>query len=265
MSFGARLVWIGVALAVVLGGCRREQQFKPQPKPAEPLAFARTTPDATVSLRLWPSVAALPGLRYRLYQDGVRELTNFAAQAKNDRAHLIAKGIAAPPYRRAIDWRVAAATPRLAGAEETWFDDTGGAHPNHGTKGMIWDVLGDTEIERPNLFLSGVNPTVLNNALCNAIKAAKIRRMGPQGASGDASAAFCPNWSESDFTLAPSTVKGKIGGVVFLFDPYVLGPYAAGGYEVVVPQSAFHYWLNPAWKSEFEGDPAPAPTAAPKR
>lgn len=264
MTFGGRAVWAAIAVALVVAGCRREQQFKPPPKTPEPLSFSRTTPDATVSLRLWPSVGALPGLRYHLYQDSVRELENFLAEAKNDHAHLAQKGLPAAPYRRAIDWRVTAATPRLAGAQESWFDDTGGVHPNQGTKGLIWDVLGDTQVNRPNLFRSGVNPTVLDDALCDAIKAAKIRRMGPRGASGDASAAFCPHWSESDFTLAPSTIKGKIGGVIFMFDPYVLGPYAAGGYQVTVPQSVFHYWLSPTWASEFAGEPAP-PSTAPKR
>ena len=264
MTFGGKAVLAAIAVALVLAGCRREQQFKPPPKTPEPLSFARTTPDATVSLRLYPEFADLPGLRFQLYQDGVKELTTFLAQAKNDHAHLAAKGPPATPYRRAIDWKVTAATPRLVGAEEIWFDDTGGVHPNHGTKGLVWDVLGDHQIAGSELFRSGVSPTVLNNALCDAIKAEKVRRLGAPAETGEGSQGFCSKWPESEFTLAPSTVKGKIGGLIFLFDPYVLGPYAAGVFEVRVSEKAFHFWLSPTWVSEFAGDPLPPP-AAPKR
>ena len=253
-----------MALALALVGCRREQAFKPPPKAPEPLSFAQTTPDATVSLRLWPDVGALPGLRFRLYQDGVKELTTFLAQAKNDHAHLTQKGLPAAPYRRAIDWKIRAVTPRLAGAQETWFDDTGGVHPNYGTKGMVWDIVGDQPLAGGDLFRSDVSPTLLNNALCNAIKAERVRRMGAQAATGEGSQGFCSKWPESEFTLAPSTVKGKIGGLLFLFDPYVLGPYAAGIYEVTVPESVFHYWLSPTWAPEFAGDPPP-PASPPRR
>jgi len=264
MTFGAKAVWAAFAVALVLAGCRREQQFKAPPKAPEPLSFARSTPDAAVSLRLWPAIGELPGLRFKLYQDGVKELTTFLAQAQNDHAHLAAKGLPATPYRRAIDWKVTAATPNLVGAEEMWFDDTGGVHPNHGTKGLIWDVLGDHQIAGTELFRSEVSPALLDKALCDAIKAEKARRLGPQASTGDGSESFCSRWPESEFTLAPSTVKGKIGGLIFLFDPNVLGPYAAGGFEVTVPEKVFHFWLSPTWVSEFAGDPAPPP-AAPKR
>ena len=257
----------GIVIAIALAGCRGHPQFKAPPKTHQPLSYVQTTPYATVRLTLAPSVGALPGLRFKLYQDGVRELTNFVVQAQGDHLHLAQKGISDPPYKRFIDWTVTAATPRLAGAEQTWFDDTGGVHPNHGAKGLIWDTLGDIQIPRTDLFKSDVDPALLDQTLCNAVKVARARRMGPQAAAVLGASWPCPKWAETELTLAPSTIKGKIGGLTFLFDPYVLGAYADGGYAVTVPVSAFHFWLSPTWASEFAGDPAPPPPAplAPKR
>ena len=72
----------------------------------------------------------------------------------------------------------------------------------------------------------------------------------------------CPKWADSQFVFAPSTAAGKIGGLVFLFDPYVLGPYAEGDYRVTVPLSAFAESLSPSYAEEFAGAPA---AAAPDR
>ncbi len=55
--------------------------------------------------------------------------------------------------------------------------------------------------------------------------------------------------------LAPSTTPGKVGGLTALIDPYVVGPYSEGDYEVTVPASAFQALLAP---------PTPARSAAPR-
>ena len=57
------------------------------------------------------------------------------------------------------------------------------------------------------------------------------------------------------FVLAPSTTTGKAGGLIFLIGPYQVGPYAEGGYEIVVPQTAFRRLLAPAYADEFAGNP----------
>jgi hypothetical protein len=63
----------------------------------------------------------------------------------------------------------------------------------------------------------------------------------------------CPKWNQTVLVLAPSTMPGKIGGLTVLIDPYVVGPYSEGDYEVVVPASAFQACWPP---------PMPARSAA---
>ena len=79
----------------------------------------------------------------------------------------------------------------------------------------------------------------LNVAEVDKAKAAK-------GVEWDPESFPCPKWRESHFVLAPSTVPGKIGGLVFLFDPYAVGAYAEGEYEVTLPQALFTAVLAPA-------------------
>ena len=55
--------------------------------------------------------------------------------------------------------------------------------------------------------------------------------------------------------LAPAAIPGKIGGLTALIDPYVVGPYSEGDYEVTVPVSAFQTLLAPAYAGAFGGAP----------
>jgi hypothetical protein len=49
----------------------------------------------------------------------------------------------------------------------------------------------------------------------------------------------------------------RAGGLLFLFDPYVIGAYAEGDYAVLIPLSDFQAAVAPAWAKDFEGSPAP--------
>ena len=55
--------------------------------------------------------------------------------------------------------------------------------------------------------------------------------------------------------LAPSQTPGRAGGLEFLIGPYIVGPFAEGAYQIVVPQTAFRGLLNPAFAGEFAGAP----------
>jgi len=242
------------ACALILPACHRKSQPKAPAAPAaEALSFARATPDAIVKLTLAPEIGAHPGLRHELYDDGVKELMSFIQTAQGDHVHLKAKGMPAPAYTRTLEWSLTAATPHLLGARQSWSDFTGGAHPNHGSRGLVWDVTGDHELYREDLFVANADQTRLDGVLCDAIKASKARR---PGSTEDAESWPCPKWADSDFVLARSTVPNRIGGLVFLFDPYSIGPYAEGDYAVTIPLSAFQEELAPRWADDFAGAPA---------
>ncbi len=254
---------IVAAMAVLaLAACHRKPPAKP-PAPAAPLAFAKTTPDAEVKLALAPGVAEDPALNRRLYEDGVKELNGFVEEAAKDRAQLVGKGLPDTPYERTIDWSVAAASPRLISMKQSWFDFTGGAHPNHGSKSLLWDRKAASAIPRSSLFASDVDGRRLDAVLCDAIRTAKVRRVGEEIARSEEGTWPCPKWGDADFVLAPSTAPGKFGGLTFLFDPYAIGPYVEGDYAVTVPLVQFQDALAPAFKDQFAGAPAaPSPSSA---
>ena len=246
-------LWAMAALAIVgTAGCQKKQPAKPAAPPAR-MSFYQATPDATVRLTLAPAIAAHTALRFKLYQDGVHELTTFVAEARNDHDRVKSKGGTPQPYEHAISWTITAATPRLLSAWGTWFDYAGGAHPNNGSEALLWDEVNDREVQRSELFAPNADQARLDAVLCQAIRRAKAER---NGAVGDSQGWSCPKWADSNFVFAPSVVSGKLGGMIFLFDPYAIGPYAERTYEVTGPLDAFKAALAPAWANDFAGSPA---------
>ena len=247
-------VFVVVVASLLIVQTLRQASKGPAGPPASPApsSFAQTTPAAKVGLTIDRRIARYPALAQKLYRDGVKDLRSFAEQAKGDQAHLQAKGMPTRAYARTIAWTLAAATPRVVSVKQAWLDDTGGAHPNHGSSGLLWDPAADREVERSDLFRPAADQGRLDQRLCQAIKAEKLRH---QGAVGDVQTWRCPKWADSDFVLAPSTVAGKAGGLIFLFDPYAIGPYVEGGYAVTIPLEAFKADLAPAYAAAFAGEP----------
>jgi len=219
--------------------------------PARPLAFEHTDPAAKVALGLPAEIANYPALHTLLYNREVAGLRTFAAKAETDRKASDGK-FPWRPYARQAQWLLAAEAPPLVALRAQWFEDTGGAHPNHGGASLLWDTAANREIQPKALFRPEADMTGLDRAICDAVAQAKTRRQGAVPLNDTFS---CPRWSETVLVLAPSAIPGKAGGLTVLIDPYVVGPYSEGGYEVTVPASAFQSLLAPAYAGVFSGAP----------
>lgn len=218
---------------------------------ARPLAFDQTDPAAKVALRLPAEVANYPALHTLLYDREVAGLKTFAAKAEADRK-ASAGQFPWRPYNRQGQWFLAADAAPLVSLRALWFEDTGGAHPNHGGASLLWDATANREIQPKALFRPDADMSVLDKVICDAVAQAKTRREGAVLLNDMFS---CPKWSQTVLVLAPSTIPGKIGGLTALIDPYVVGPYSEGDYEVTVPASAFQSLLAPAYAGAFGGAP----------
>lgn len=253
--------WLaGLALIAVLAACERKPAAPAKPArppavvpagPVRPLTFEADSPAAQVGLRLPAEITAYPALHAALYDREVASLKTFAAKAQED--HKAWDG-SYPwrPYARQGQWFLSAAGDRLVGLRALWFEDTGGAHPNHGGASLLWDTVTSGELQPQALFRPDVDMTVLDTAICDAVRAAKRHR---QSAAPLGEMFACPRWNETVLVLAASTAPGKIGGLTAIIDPYVVGPYAEGDYEVTVPQNAFQGLLAPAYAGAFAGAP----------
>lgn len=218
---------------------------------ARPLAFDQSDEAAKVVLRLPAEVAGRPALHALLYDREVAGLKTFAAKAQADRKASDGK-FPWRPYTRQGQWFLAADAAPLVSLRALWFEDTGGAHPNHGASTLIWDSAANREVQPKALFRPGADMSALDRAICDAVAQAKTHR---EGAAPLNDMFACPKWNQAVLVLAPSTIPGKIGGLTVLIDPYVVGPYAEGDYEVVVPVTAFQGLLAPAYAGAFGGAP----------
>uniref|UniRef100_B0T3E9 DUF3298 domain-containing protein n=1 Tax=Caulobacter sp. (strain K31) TaxID=366602 RepID=B0T3E9_CAUSK len=252
------------ALCGSLAACDRRPAQPPQapvapaappaaaPAPAaRPLAFDQTDPAAKVALRLPAAITAFPALHALLYDREVAGLRAFAAKAQAD--HKASTGqFPWRPYNRQGQWFLAADAAPLVNLRALWFEDTGGAHPNHGGASLLWDTTTNSQVQPQALFRDGADMSVLDKAICDAVATAKSHR---DGAVPLNDMFACPKWSETVLVLAPSTTPGKVGGLTAIIDPYVVGPYSEGDYEVTVQVSALQDLLAPAYAGAFDGAP----------
>ena len=253
-----------LVLVALLAACERKPAppppapAAPAPAPAAPpaapvraLAFDQADSAAKVALRLPAEIANFPALHTMLYDREVASLKTFAAKAETDRKASTGQ-FPWRPYGRQGQWFLAADAAPLVALRALWFEDTGGAHPNHGGASLLWDTTSNSEVQPRALFRDGADMSGLDNAICDAVATAKTHREGAVPLNDTFS---CPKWSQTVLVPAASTTPGKIGGLTAIIDPYVVGPYSEGDYEVTVPVSAFQGLLAPAYAGAFGGVP----------
>ena len=240
-----RAALVLIAAALVGGG---ESAGAAVARPA-PVVFHKQSKRAEVELRLPKSLDAWPAFRDALRTDDVAKLNGFVRAAENG-------GRQTRRNWRTIRYRLAGTTPRLVSVIRRDDRDTGGAHPLPSVAAVIWDQRTKRRLSMGALFRPDADLAPLDEALCDAIKAAKSEREG--AAPIDDKAWRCPLFSQTSAALAPSTVLGKAGGLVALINPYEVGPFAEGLYQVVVPLEAFRKALRRPYLSEFAGAPSAA-------
>lgn len=236
----------------------------PQPTAsADPQSVAYRLKDGrmTTELTLDPALRAHPRLRARLYDAGMAAIREFEADVRRARAE--EGGELDYNMDLTLRWNAPVETGRLVSSDGMVWSFTGGAHGNPGFQAILWDRQAGREIAPIELFHAD-DLTTLDRALCDAINAAKAARGGdqawdPSPYRGEQAEGLwaCPAALETPFSLAPGDAPGKAGGLVFLIDPYVVGPYAEGVYTAVVPAAAFSALLSPEWADQFGGTPAP--------
>ena len=282
-----RALLLTAALAAGLSACNRDREppapdARPAPgqpaavTPADaaaPMAFESKTPWADVRLTLPEAIKRQTDLHARLYAEEVRGLRQFAEGAQGELTEAGAD-TDRPKYEKTITVSTALETGKLFSLKRVDFDYSGGAHPNTLTSGILWDKALKRRLSLADLFRKNADLTILDQALCSAINAAKRARV-PDSVSiplGGLPGASCPRAADTAFVLAPGTVNGKAAGLIFFIGAYQVGPYAEGGYEIAIPVTGFRSLLAIAYADDFAGQllrtgdvtPVMAPAAAPE-
>ncbi|MDH3495028.1 MAG: DUF3298 and DUF4163 domain-containing protein [Acidobacteriota bacterium] len=107
---------------------------------------------------------------------------------------------------------------------------TGGAHPNHKTLTLNYDISGDRQLELPGLFTPGSDYLNLISASVNVSLHTQMGKNADDEWILNGTGSKLENYSSWNITKE---------GLLFTFDPYQVGPYAAGSFEAVVPFENF--------------------------
>ena len=281
-----RALLLTTALAAGLSACNRDREPAPgdaapaapgqaavvtPADAAAPLSFESKTAWADVRLTLPDAIRPQTDLHARLYAEEVRGLRQFAEGAQGELTEAGAE-TDRPKYEKTITVTVAGETGKLFSLKRVDFDYSGGANPNTLTSGILWDKALKRRLGLADLFRKGADLTVLDQALCSAINAAKRARV-PDSASislGGRPGAACPRAVDTAFVLAPGTAPGKAAGLIFFINPYQVGPRVEGAYEIALPLTGFRSLLAVAYADDFAGQllktgdvtPAMGPAAA---
>ena len=263
-----RALLLCAALAAGLSACNRDREPSPGDAPATPgqtaavtpadaaapMNFVSRTPYADVRLTLPDAIKPQTDLHARVYAEEVRLLRQFAEGAQGELTEAGAD-TDRPKFEKTITITAAAETGKLFSLKRVDFDYSGGAHPNTLANGILWDKALKRRLGLADLFRKTADLTALDQALCSAINAAKRARV-PDSASislGGRPGSSCPRAIDTAFVLAPGTVPGKAAGLIFLINPYQVGPGVEGSYEIALPVIGFRALLAIAYADDFAG------------
>lgn len=263
-----RALLLTAAFAAGLSACNRDREPAPGEAPAAPgqaaavtpadaaapMGFEQKTPYADVRLTLPDAIKRQTDLHARIYAEEVRGLRQFIEGAQGELTEAGAD-TDRPKYEKTITVTTALETGKLVSLKRVDFDYSGGAHPNTLSSGILWDKALKRRLGLADLFRKNADLTALDQALCTAINAAKRARVPDSAAVtlGGRPGSACPRAADTAFVLAPGTVNGKAGGLVFFIGAYQVRPYAEGGYEIAIPASAFRALLAVAYADDFAG------------
>lgn len=161
-----------------------------------------------------------------------------------------------------LEWKTLARAGDLVSLVGTLYQFTGGAHGLGSTDTRIANAKTGEEMDFPAMlrFGKGFSPAVVI-ATCEALKKEKLSRIESATVMDEPIICAGPNanmrMEDASIGLAPSTVAGKFGGLYVYFDPYAVGAYAEGSYEVAIPHEVFVEDLKPPFKELFAGAPLP--------
>ncbi|GAA4040243.1 RsiV family protein [Sphingomonas rosea] len=133
---------------------------------------------------------------------------------------------------------------------------TGGAHPNSGTKALLWERRLGRDITYANLLSPRQSwDGAIRQPFCVLLDRERAKRRQEPVKRADWPAQ-CPQLKELTVALADKDKDGRFDHVDVLADPYVAGPYAEGGYEISLPITATMIGrLKPGYRADFKAQP----------
>ncbi len=186
-------------------------------------------------------------------RDATHEADEMAAVAQE-------QGIPFQPVRHDIDHRVIFESPEIVSVlREDWAYE-GGASGSLWLIPVNWDSRADALIPIESVLGEPSESQEAYARVAALLREATIRQVWgghPADWEGAIEAAVQPDpMYLSTFTFVPSTVPGRIGGISWHFEPYVVAPGSEGVISVIIPQEQLRGLVAPEWRGMLAGQPA---------
>ncbi len=191
-------------------------------------------------------------LEMRALEDAAAFLEGVWAEVSDPRSRDSVTSPWSIPYELRRTVRLTFAGGRLLSLRVEEMAYTGGAHELVSLSGLLWDRRDERELRLSDLLdVEGAEPA-LRRALAAALRAEKCRR-GEQAwcELPESQARVRSDVVEVAEVVAEPGAGARACGLRFLFSPYLLGSFAEGSYELVVPTAVFAPWLRAPWRGEF--------------
>jgi hypothetical protein len=265
-------MWTPVLLTtVLLAGCGWQGAPSPSNSNLQPaVAQARPTLEAARPVAIdeqselldfhlaWPAeVSAIPSLAERIRSPAMAHKAELLNTARADKARRAEQDFPFNRYEFSERYEVAGNAPRLLSLAATWSEYTGGAHPMHGTRALLWDRQTGKELGFSDLLQEGAASLgpLIGARFCKDLNAVRAKKRGPEAAPAvrpDDPFNRCPAFGELEL-IPQARAAGPFTAILVHADPYVAGPYVEGDYDIVLPVTAeFVAALKPAYRGSFE-------------
>ncbi len=157
-----------------------------------------------------------------------------------------------------IEWKQLAKAGGIVSLVGTNYEFTGGAHGMTYTDTLIAKADTGEELTIAKMLQADRSPSpALTIAICEALKTAKVKAIQSATIFDEPITCAGPKANvkleDARMAFAPSTEADKFGGMFVYFDPYAVGSYAEGSYELAIPQTVFSEDMRPNYKPLFGG------------
>jgi hypothetical protein len=205
----------------------------------------------------WPAeAAAIPQLNGRFRSNMSKAFSDAQKYAHEDMALTREQKRNYNQHYYSAAWESLGLSSRLLSLQGAIESFTGGAHPNHEFKAIIWDRRLNRQVSMADLFARpGDFGTLTRTSYCARLD--KERRKRREGEKLGGEFDQCPKFTELAIAPVDRNNDGRFDGVDFVASPYVAGPYAEGEYEIpLTVTSRLIAALKPEYRSSFEAQRA---------
>lgn len=184
------------------------------------------------------AAAAIPGLKSWLDADIAKQQSRLAKEARAAAKEAKSGDFPFRPWANGVEWKVVTDLPGWLSLSATVYEDSGGAHPNHGYAALLWDKGAGQQRKAEDLFTSkAALSAAIREPFCAMLDKERAKRRGEPVVRSTEWPNDCIDPAGSTVILGSSD-RAHFNRIGVLVGPYEAGPYAEGDYEITLPVDA---------------------------